>query len=108
MVRDCADEAPRGARGRHKERSPPLAPSPEMLAPWELQPLARPEAALAQALALLAGEDWYVRTAACAAGVGAVLLGNLMKQTTPSKTARSMASDVGEEKKRVVFGPSLE
>ncbi|XP_064919079.1 TOG array regulator of axonemal microtubules protein 1 isoform X3 [Columba livia] len=52
------DEAPRGARGRHKERSPPLAPSPEMLAPWELQPLARPEAALAQALALLAGEDW--------------------------------------------------
>ncbi|XP_065695620.2 TOG array regulator of axonemal microtubules protein 1 isoform X2 [Patagioenas fasciata] len=51
-------ETPPGARGRCKERSPPVAQSPEMLAPWELQPLARPEAALAQALALLAGEDW--------------------------------------------------
>lgn len=65
MVHDCADEISPGARGRYKERTPLVAQSPEVLAPWELQPLARPEAALAEALALLAGEDWYVCASGC-------------------------------------------
>ncbi|XP_065492726.1 TOG array regulator of axonemal microtubules protein 1-like isoform X3 [Caloenas nicobarica] len=47
-----------GTRGRYKDQTPSVAQSPEVLAPWELQPLAKPEAALAEALALLADEDW--------------------------------------------------
>ncbi|XP_015485203.1 TOG array regulator of axonemal microtubules protein 1 [Parus major] len=43
-------------RGRCRE--PPVPPSPEVLDPTELQPFPRPEAALAEALALLADHDW--------------------------------------------------
>ncbi|XP_014112914.1 PREDICTED: protein FAM179B [Pseudopodoces humilis] len=43
-------------RGRCRE--PPVPPSPEVLDPAELQPFPRPEAALAEALALLADHDW--------------------------------------------------
>ncbi|XP_063255834.1 TOG array regulator of axonemal microtubules protein 1 isoform X2 [Prinia subflava] len=44
------------ARGRCREA--PATQSPEVLDPAELQPFPRPEAALAEALALLADHDW--------------------------------------------------
>ncbi|KFW76152.1 Protein FAM179B, partial [Manacus vitellinus] len=48
-------EAAPGARGRPKEQ---VTHSPEVLDPSELQPFPRPDTALAEALALLADDDW--------------------------------------------------
>ncbi|XP_051628044.1 TOG array regulator of axonemal microtubules protein 1 isoform X2 [Manacus candei] len=50
-----AEEAAPGARGRPKEQ---VTHSPEVLDPSELQPFPRPDTALAEALALLADDDW--------------------------------------------------
>lgn len=58
MLPDLADEVSLGARGRYKDRTPSVTHSPEIMDQSELQPLAKPEAALAEALALLADEDW--------------------------------------------------
>ncbi|XP_029821139.1 TOG array regulator of axonemal microtubules protein 1 [Manacus vitellinus] len=50
-----SEEAAPGARGRPKEQ---VTHSPEVLDPSELQPFPRPDTALAEALALLADDDW--------------------------------------------------
>ncbi|XP_009070563.1 PREDICTED: protein FAM179B-like, partial [Acanthisitta chloris] len=57
VIAGCAEVSP-GARGRPQKQSPTVTHSPEALDPAELQPLARPDAALAEALLLLADEDW--------------------------------------------------
>lgn len=57
-----SDEIPLGPRGRYKERTPSVTHSPEVMDPSELEPFAKPEAALTEALALLADDDWYVQT----------------------------------------------
>uniref|UniRef100_G1NM34 TOG array regulator of axonemal microtubules 1 n=1 Tax=Meleagris gallopavo TaxID=9103 RepID=G1NM34_MELGA len=43
---------------RYKDRTPSVTHSPEVMDPSELEPFAKPEAALAEALALLADDDW--------------------------------------------------
>ncbi|NXJ65199.1 TGRM1 protein, partial [Rostratula benghalensis] len=48
-----------GARGRCKDRTPSVTHSPEIMDPSELQPFSKPEAALTEALALLADDDWW-------------------------------------------------
>ncbi|XP_074439721.1 TOG array regulator of axonemal microtubules protein 1 isoform X2 [Larus michahellis] len=53
-----SDEMSLGARGRYKDRTPSVTHSPEIMDPSELQPFAKPETALAEALTLLADEDW--------------------------------------------------
>ncbi|KAM6444553.1 TOG array regulator of axonemal microtubules protein 1 [Rhynochetos jubatus] len=53
-----SDEIPAGARGRYKDRTPSVTHSPEVMDPSELQPFAKPETALAEALTLLADDDW--------------------------------------------------
>ncbi|KAJ7410504.1 Protein FAM179B [Pitangus sulphuratus] len=53
------DEPCLAPRGRPKEQGPAVTPSPEVLDPSELQPFPRPDTALAEALALLADDDWY-------------------------------------------------
>ncbi|XP_048805077.1 TOG array regulator of axonemal microtubules protein 1 isoform X4 [Lagopus muta] len=53
-----SDEIPLGPRGRYKERTPSVTHSPEVMDPSELEPFAKPEAALTEALALLADDDW--------------------------------------------------
>lgn len=58
MLHRCADEMSLGARGRYKDRTPSVTHSPEIMDPSELQPFAKPETALAEALTLLADEDW--------------------------------------------------
>ncbi|XP_010214817.1 PREDICTED: protein FAM179B [Tinamus guttatus] len=52
------NEASLGARGQYKERTPSVTHSPEIMDPSELQPFSRPETALAEALRLLADDDW--------------------------------------------------
>ncbi|KFR05859.1 Protein FAM179B, partial [Nipponia nippon] len=47
-----------GARGRCKDRTPSVTHSPEIMDPSELQPFAKPETALTEALTLLADDDW--------------------------------------------------
>ncbi|NXT27477.1 TGRM1 protein, partial [Syrrhaptes paradoxus] len=42
----------------YRDPTPSVAHGPETMAPWELQLLAKPEAALTEALTLLAGGDW--------------------------------------------------
>uniref|UniRef100_A0A8C2TJF0 TOG array regulator of axonemal microtubules 1 n=1 Tax=Coturnix japonica TaxID=93934 RepID=A0A8C2TJF0_COTJA len=51
-------EIPLGLRGRYKDRTPSVTHSPEVMDPSELEPFAKPEAALTEALALLADDDW--------------------------------------------------
>ncbi|KAM6311302.1 LOW QUALITY PROTEIN: TOG array regulator of axonemal microtubules protein 1 [Aegotheles albertisi] len=53
-----SDEISLGARGRYKDRTPLVTHSPEIMDPSELQPFSKPEAALAEALTLLADDDW--------------------------------------------------
>ncbi|XP_015721389.1 TOG array regulator of axonemal microtubules protein 1 isoform X2 [Coturnix japonica] len=53
-----SDEIPLGLRGRYKDRTPSVTHSPEVMDPSELEPFAKPEAALTEALALLADDDW--------------------------------------------------
>ncbi|XP_031458201.1 TOG array regulator of axonemal microtubules protein 1 [Phasianus colchicus] len=53
-----SDEIPLGPRGRYKDRTPSVTHSPEVMDPSELEPFAKPEAALTEALALLADDDW--------------------------------------------------
>ncbi|XP_014792245.1 PREDICTED: protein FAM179B, partial [Calidris pugnax] len=53
-----SDEVSLGARGRYKDRTPSVTHSPEIMDPSELQPFSKPEAALTDALALLADDDW--------------------------------------------------
>uniref|UniRef100_A0A8V0YZJ4 TOG array regulator of axonemal microtubules 1 n=1 Tax=Gallus gallus TaxID=9031 RepID=A0A8V0YZJ4_CHICK len=55
---DFSDEIPLGPRGRYKDRTPSVTHSPEVMDPSELEPFAKPEAALTEALALLADDDW--------------------------------------------------
>uniref|UniRef100_A0A8V0Z5M5 TOG array regulator of axonemal microtubules 1 n=1 Tax=Gallus gallus TaxID=9031 RepID=A0A8V0Z5M5_CHICK len=43
---------------RYKDRTPSVTHSPEVMDPSELEPFAKPEAALTEALALLADDDW--------------------------------------------------
>uniref|UniRef100_A0A8C9EJ36 TOG array regulator of axonemal microtubules 1 n=1 Tax=Pavo cristatus TaxID=9049 RepID=A0A8C9EJ36_PAVCR len=52
------NEIPLGPRGRYKDRTPSVTHSPEVMDPSELEPFAKPEAALSEALALLADDDW--------------------------------------------------
>uniref|UniRef100_A0A8C2TJZ1 TOG array regulator of axonemal microtubules 1 n=1 Tax=Coturnix japonica TaxID=93934 RepID=A0A8C2TJZ1_COTJA len=52
------NEIPLGLRGRYKDRTPSVTHSPEVMDPSELEPFAKPEAALTEALALLADDDW--------------------------------------------------
>uniref|UniRef100_A0A8C3KZ58 TOG array regulator of axonemal microtubules 1 n=1 Tax=Chrysolophus pictus TaxID=9089 RepID=A0A8C3KZ58_CHRPC len=52
------NEIPLGPRGRYKDRTPSVTHSPEVMDPSELEPFAKPEAALTEALALLADDDW--------------------------------------------------
>uniref|UniRef100_A0A8C0FD67 TOG array regulator of axonemal microtubules 1 n=1 Tax=Bubo bubo TaxID=30461 RepID=A0A8C0FD67_BUBBB len=47
-----------GTRGRYKDQTPSVTHSPEIMDPSELQPFLKPEAALTEALALLADDDW--------------------------------------------------
>ncbi|XP_064007918.1 TOG array regulator of axonemal microtubules protein 1 isoform X2 [Pogoniulus pusillus] len=54
---DC-DEMSLGTRGRYKDQAPSVTHSPAVMDPSELQPFLKPEAALTEALLLLAGEDW--------------------------------------------------
>ncbi|XP_050191663.1 TOG array regulator of axonemal microtubules protein 1 isoform X2 [Myiozetetes cayanensis] len=53
-----SDEPSLAPRGRPKEQGPAVTPGPEVLDPSELQPFPRPDTALAEALALLADDDW--------------------------------------------------
>ncbi|KAM6392608.1 LOW QUALITY PROTEIN: TOG array regulator of axonemal microtubules protein 1 [Pluvialis apricaria] len=53
-----SDEMSLGARGRYKDRTPSVTHSPEIMDPSELQPFSKPEAALTEALTLLADDDW--------------------------------------------------
>ncbi|KFQ11266.1 Protein FAM179B, partial [Leptosomus discolor] len=52
------NEIPLGARGRSKDQTPSVTHSPEIMDPSELQPFSKPEAALTEALTLLADDDW--------------------------------------------------
>ncbi|CAN0195017.1 unnamed protein product [Bubo scandiacus] len=53
-----SDEISLGTRGRYKDQTPSVTHSPEIMDPSELQPFLKPEAALTEALALLADDDW--------------------------------------------------
>ncbi|XP_074721081.1 TOG array regulator of axonemal microtubules protein 1 [Strix uralensis] len=53
-----SDEISLGTRGRYKDQTPSVTHSPEIMDPSELQPFSKPEAALTEALALLADDDW--------------------------------------------------
>ncbi|XP_064317278.1 TOG array regulator of axonemal microtubules protein 1 [Phalacrocorax carbo] len=53
-----SDEISLGARGRYKDQTPSVTHSPEIMDPSELQPFSKPEAALMEALTLLADDDW--------------------------------------------------
>ncbi|XP_042654981.1 TOG array regulator of axonemal microtubules protein 1 isoform X1 [Tyto alba] len=53
-----SDEMSLGARGRYKDQSPSVTHSPEIMDPSELQPFAKPETVLTEALTLLADDDW--------------------------------------------------
>ncbi|XP_035183499.1 TOG array regulator of axonemal microtubules protein 1 [Oxyura jamaicensis] len=53
-----SDEISLGPRGRYKDRTPSVTHSPEIMDPSELQPFSKPEAALTEALVLLADDDW--------------------------------------------------
>ncbi|XP_021257112.1 TOG array regulator of axonemal microtubules protein 1 isoform X2 [Numida meleagris] len=53
-----SDEISLGPRGRYKDRTPSVTHSPEVMDPSELEPFAKPEVALTEALALLADDDW--------------------------------------------------
>ncbi|XP_054256668.1 TOG array regulator of axonemal microtubules protein 1 [Indicator indicator] len=54
---DC-DEMSLGTQGRYKDQALSVPHSPEVMDPSELQPFLKPEAALTEALMLLADEDW--------------------------------------------------
>ncbi|KFR17617.1 Protein FAM179B, partial [Opisthocomus hoazin] len=47
-----------GALGRYKDRTPSVTLSPEIMDPSEVQPFTKPDTALAEALTLLADDDW--------------------------------------------------
>uniref|UniRef100_A0A8C4VTH0 TOG array regulator of axonemal microtubules 1 n=1 Tax=Gopherus evgoodei TaxID=1825980 RepID=A0A8C4VTH0_9SAUR len=47
-----------GLRGQHKDRTPSVTHSPEIMDPSELRPFSKPETALTEALRLLADDDW--------------------------------------------------
>ncbi|XP_038612218.1 TOG array regulator of axonemal microtubules protein 1 [Tachyglossus aculeatus] len=51
-------EAPTVTRPQYKERIPSVTHSPEIMDPAELRPFSKPELALAEALRLLADDDW--------------------------------------------------
>ncbi|XP_065604887.1 TOG array regulator of axonemal microtubules protein 1 [Cyrtonyx montezumae] len=53
-----SDEISLGPRGHYKDCTPSVTHSPEVMDPSELEPFAKPEAALTEALALLADDDW--------------------------------------------------
>ncbi|KFV64849.1 Protein FAM179B, partial [Dryobates pubescens] len=52
------DETSPGTQGRYKDQALSVTHSPEVMDPSELQPFLKPEAALTEALMLLADEDW--------------------------------------------------
>ncbi|XP_068022913.1 TOG array regulator of axonemal microtubules protein 1-like [Melanerpes formicivorus] len=54
---DCDETSP-GTQGRYKDQALSVTHSPEVMDPSELQPFLKPEAALTEALMLLADEDW--------------------------------------------------
>ncbi|GCB72810.1 hypothetical protein scyTo_0002198 [Scyliorhinus torazame] len=47
-----------GARSSHRDQTPSVLPSPEVVDPSELRPFSKPDFALSEALKLLADEDW--------------------------------------------------
>ncbi|XP_039389641.1 TOG array regulator of axonemal microtubules protein 1 [Mauremys reevesii] len=53
-----SDETSPGLRGQHKDRTPSVMHSPEIMDPSELRPFSKPETALTEALRLLADDDW--------------------------------------------------
>nr|XP_032652523.1 TOG array regulator of axonemal microtubules protein 1 [Chelonoidis abingdonii] len=53
-----SDETSPGLRGQHKDRTPSVTHSPEIMDPSELRPFSKPETALTEALRLLADDDW--------------------------------------------------
>uniref|UniRef100_A0A452ITS8 TOG domain-containing protein n=1 Tax=Gopherus agassizii TaxID=38772 RepID=A0A452ITS8_9SAUR len=52
------NETSPGLRGQHKDRTPSVTHSPEIMDPSELRPFSKPETALTEALRLLADDDW--------------------------------------------------
>ena len=69
MLHDFVDEISLGALGRYKDRTPSVTLSPEIMDPSEVQPFTKPDTALAEALTLLADDDWWVQLESDVEGV---------------------------------------